>query len=289
VTGPIPEWLLSLVATATVFTIMFGVGIGVTLTDLRWIWQRPFPMLRALCSVLIVVPLIALAVCRSLGLPRFAEIGVVLMSISPGAPIALRRSLGAGGHRAFAPSLQICVALLAVGSLPLSLWLLDFYYRGNASVSSWHIAKQVFVVQLLPIGLGVALRRFRGELAARLDSHVGRLGTMLLLVLALLALLDVWQLTVDAGPRVATAIVLVTLLALAAGHALGGPEPAQRTAVAISSAARNAGLALLVATVNKAPPQIEATVLAYLAISVFALVPYVVWRRRVGARAVRGA
>jgi hypothetical protein len=42
-------------------------------------------------------------------------------------------------------------------------------------------------------------------------------------------------------------------------------------------------LALLVATVNKAAPQVEATVLAYLAISVFALVPYVVWRRRIGA------
>ena len=49
-TGPIPEWVLSIVATATIFTIMFGVGIGVALADLRWIWQRPAPMLRALAS-----------------------------------------------------------------------------------------------------------------------------------------------------------------------------------------------------------------------------------------------
>ena len=285
-TGPVPEWMLSLVATATVFAIMFGVGLGVTLADLRWIWQRPAPMLRALCSVLIVVPLIALVVCRSLGLPRLAEIGIVLMSISPGAPIALRRSLGAGGHRAFAPSLQICVALLAVGSLPLSIWLLDLYYQGNATVSSWHVAKQVFIAQLLPIGVGVAFRRLKPALATRIDAPVGRLGTILLVVLAVLALIDVWQLTADAGLRVASAIVLVTIGALAAGHWLGGPEPAKRTAVAISSAARNAGLALLVATVNKAAPQVEATILAYLAISVFALVPYVFWRRRVGARAV---
>lgn len=124
-TGPIPEWVLSIVATATVFTIMFGVGIGVALTDLRWIWQRPAPMLRALASVLVAVPVIAIVVCRLLALPRLAEVGIVLMSISPGAPIALRRSLGAGGHRAFAPSLQICVALLAVGALPLSNAVFD--------------------------------------------------------------------------------------------------------------------------------------------------------------------
>jgi hypothetical protein len=54
--------------------------------------------------------------------------------------------------------------------------------------------------------------------------------------------------------------------------------------VAITSAARNPGLALLVATLNAAHPAIKATVLAYLVVSVFAIVPYVVWRRRVGAK-----
>ena len=79
-TGPIPEWVVSIVAMATVFRIMFGVGIGVALTDLRWIWQRPAPMLRALASVLVAVPVIAIVVCRLLALPRLSEIGIVLMS-----------------------------------------------------------------------------------------------------------------------------------------------------------------------------------------------------------------
>jgi BASS family bile acid:Na+ symporter len=81
------------------------------------------------------------------------------------------------------------------------------------------------------------------------------------------------------------AIALTTGAALAAGHLLGGPEPATRTAVAITSAARNPGLALLVATLNAAAPAIQATILAYLVVSVFAIVPYVVWRRRAGAQA----
>ena len=79
----------------------------------------------------------------------------------------------------------------------------------------------------------------------------------------------------------------MTAGALAVGHLLGGPEPATRTAVAITSAARNPGLALLVAAVNAAPPGIKAAVLAYLVISVLVVVPYVAWRSRVGARAPR--
>ena len=47
---------------------------------------------------------------------------------------------------------------------------------------------------------------------------------------------------------------------------------------------RNPGLALVVATVNNAPPAVMATVLAYLIISAFTVLPYVFWRRRVAAR-----
>ena len=64
---------------------------------------------------------------------------------------------------------------------------------------------------------------------------------------------------------------------------------ARRTATAISSAARNPGLALLVATLNAAPPAIQATVLAYLVIAALTLVPYVFWRRHAAPPAPDGA
>jgi BASS family bile acid:Na+ symporter len=90
----------------------------------------------------------------------------------------------------------------------------------------------------------------------------------------------VWQVVVGAGLRIVLAIVAVTILALVAGHLMGGPDEATRTAVAISSAARNPGLALLVATLYHAPTEITATVLAYLVVSAFTIVPYVMLRPR---------
>src|SRR5512146_3339309 len=135
--GPIPAWVLELFAAGTVFAVMFSVGLGVVVDDLRLVWQRPGLIVRGLFSVLVAVPALALLITHSLDLTRVAEVGIVLMSISPGAPVALRRSLGAGGHRAFAPSLQICVALLATFSMPLSIAALDEVYAGQASVSSW--------------------------------------------------------------------------------------------------------------------------------------------------------
>jgi BASS family bile acid:Na+ symporter len=285
--GPIPEWVVTAFAVVTVFTVMSSIGLSIAPGELRWIWQRPGTMVRGLFSVLIAVPALALAVTRLLELPRLAAIGVVLMSISPGAPVALRRSLGAGGHRAFAPSLQISVALLAVVSMPLSIAALNHVYAGHASVAPLDVARQVFMAQLLPLGLGMVLRQTAPTLAARLEPRLARIGNALLVATVVLVLVNAWEGTITAGFRVMTAVALITGGALAVGHLLGGPEPATRTAVAITSAARNPGLALLVATVNAALPTVNAAILAYLVVSVLAIVPYVAWRSRVGARASR--
>lgn len=167
--------------------------------------------------------------------------------------------------------------------MPLSIAALNEYYGGRATIDPRELARQVFVAQLLPLGLGMLTRHFLATQAAWLEPKLRRLGTVLLIVLLALALIDIWDEVVGAGPRVTLAIVIATALALAVGHLLGGPQPAARTAMAISSAARNPGLALLVATLNAAPPAITATVLAYFVIAALTVIPYVVWRRRVAA------
>jgi BASS family bile acid:Na+ symporter len=281
ITGLVPDWLFSIVAAATVVTIMFSLGLAILPGDFRWAFARPGLMLRSLFAVLVAVPVLAWLVARAFDLPRAAEVGILLMAISPGAPVALRRSLRAGGHRSFAPALQIAVSALAVVSMPLSLAGFDEYYGAQAVIAPRHLATQVFVVQRLPFGLGIAMARFLPNRAAAFDRRLGRLGGALLAVLLALAVVDIWRVVIGAQLRVALAIVVVTTLALAVGHVLGGPEPSTRTAAAISSAARNPGLAVLAATLNHASPAVTAAVLAYLFIGALTLIPYAAWRRRV--------
>lgn len=286
--GTVPEALMTVVAAATVFSVMFAIGLGIVPREFRWVLQHSGLVARGLFSVLIAVPVVALAVARAFDLARPVEIGIVLMAISPGAPVALRRSIDAGGHHSFAPALQILVAVLAVVSMPLSISLLNEMYAGHATIEPGQLARQVFTAQLLPLGLGILIRYAWPAGAAWLEPRLARLATALLLLLAVLAVIDIWQVVVNAGPRIALAIATVTALALAVGHLLGGPDPATRTAVAISSAIRNPGLALVVATLNAAPPEVIATVLAYLIVSASTLIPYVVWRRRSAPQPVDG-
>ena len=287
VDGPIPERVLTLAAAATIFCVMLTLGLGIVVREVRRVGRNPGLVARALFAVLVAVPALALLVVHSLALPRAAQLGIVLMAIAPGAPVALHRSLGAGGHRAFAPALQILVALLAAASMPLSIAALVALYAGEANLAPQDVAMQVFKAQLLPLGVGMLTRHFAPALAARVEPTLGKVAGALLILLVLLVAVDVAPVLVGADRRVVLAIVLVTLLAVASGHLLGGPEPATRTAVAVCSAARNPGLALLVATQNAAPPTVVATIFVYLIVSALTLIPYVIYSRSAAAAGVR--
>ncbi len=285
IAGPIPDWLLSFAAAATLFAVMFDLGLSAVPRDFRWVIERPRLMARALFSVLVAVPVIAWIVARAFDVPHYAEVGIMLMAISPGAPVALRRTLRAGGHAAFAQALHIALAIIAILSMPFGIAALDEYYGGATTIDPRDLARQVFVVQLLPLGLGMLVRRFWPAGIRPFEPAIRTLASLLLLTLVVLVLVDVWQTIGGAGLRVAAAVIAITILSLAAGHGLGGPDPTTRTATAIFSGARNAGLALLVATLNDAAAPVVAAVLATFVLSAFTIVPYAMWRGRAAAAA----
>ena len=282
--GPVPDALLAFVAFATIGTHMFRLGLAVGPGEYLAAWRDPGLMLRGVFCNVVAFPVIALAVARVFDLPVAAEVGMMIMAVSPGAPIALRRSLRAGGDAGFAIALQVTLAAVAVVSLPLTIELLDKHYGAEAQVSAASIAKQVFVGQLLPFLLGCGARRLLGARRPRVEPGVSALATVLLLLFVALVLLNFWTPIGATTVRVAAAIAVATACALALGHAMGGPAAATRTTLAIGTAARNAGLALLVVSVNHMPATVQAAVLAYLLLAALAITPYVIWRRTGSAR-----
>ena len=143
-------------------------------------------------------------------------------------------------------------------SMPLGIAALDEYYGIATTVDPRHLARQVLAAQLLPLGLGVLARHFWHARIRPFEPAIRKLASLLLLALVVLVLIDVWETIGGAGLRVAAAVIAITMLSLAAGHGLGGPDPTTRTATAIFSGARNAGLALLVATLNDAAAPVVA-------------------------------
>ena len=80
-----------------------------------------------------------------------------------------------------------------------------------------------------------------------------------------------------------TGLAFATFVAvgLAIGHLLGGPAPANRTSLAISTASRHPGIALALAQANfPAEKLVLAALLLYLLINAIVSIPYILWIKR---------
>jgi bile acid:Na+ symporter, BASS family len=104
------------------------------------------------------------------------------------------------------------------------------------------------------------------------------------------ALLGVnWEVFLHVRVMGIAALVALLLAALAIGHALGGPAPDDRTALAVACSTRHIGLAVLVAA--SFPGSRSAVLVAvYILVSMLVTLPYLRWRRwRAGLQASDGA
>jgi BASS family bile acid:Na+ symporter len=281
---PIPLQWIGLFAVATVFVVMFALGLMLGREQIAAALERRMVLAAVIFAVVVPVPALAVLVVRFFEPTPAVAVGIILMAISPGAPVALRRAIDAGGDRRFAPALHLAIVLLAVFTVPLSIVVLDWIFAAEFSVTPLDIGRQVFFAQLLPLAIGAALRAWRPALAEILEPRLSRLGNALLIVLGVMALVDLPAIIGRIGWMPSIAGFAMTFVALAVGAAFAWRDAEVRPAAAIAAAMRNPGLALLIATLNRAHAGVVEGIIGYAIGLAIAIIVFLQWRKRVGNR-----
>jgi len=273
---------LLLVLKLSVVALIFAIGLGSTPADLVYLWRRPRQLARSLLAMYVVVPVAALLMARTLPLPVAVKTAILVLAISAGAPL-LPRKLMKLGREGYVFSLVVTSSLLAVVAVPAWLRILGTLFGREAELDPGAVALVIAKSFLAPLVLGMLLRWPLSSVAERLSQWLlGAAGATLTAAgLALLVLHGGALVAVGVVPLLALAAT--TLVALAIGHALGGPDPDDRTALAVSCATRHVGIALLAASTVPGP-RVAVLVLAYVLASAVVSIPYLRWRR---ARASR--
>jgi BASS family bile acid:Na+ symporter len=264
----------------TLFLLMFSLGLSFTLQQFLAFWRKPGLVLRSLISTLIVFPMLVVFVLQITTLPQSAIIGLVVLAAAPGAPLMTRRITMAGGDFHLGANLQITLAALAIITTPLILLLFDRALADiNLGISPRQVALNVAIAQGLPIGLAMLLSHYRPRLAKALALFVGKAANILFMLLAAVLLVTGFDLVIEAGWQANLMISMLVVMALAAGHLLGGPDKQTRTALAIATIARNMGLALFITVLSGSAKHELAVLIAYMIIGFTLAVPYNLWRR----------
>jgi BASS family bile acid:Na+ symporter len=270
---------LLLVLKLSIVTLIFAVGLGSTPADLIYLWRRPKELLRSLFAMYVAVPLAALLVAKTLPLGVAVKTAILVLAISAGAPL-LPKKLMKIGREGYVFSLVVTSSLLAVVVVPAWLAFLGPLFGREASVDPGAVALIIAKAFLVPLVVGMLLRWPLAKVAERLSDRILRVAGAALLVAGLALLVLHWRLLVEVGWIPLLALAGMTAVALAIGHVLGGPDPSDRTALAISCASRHVGIAMLAASTVPGPKTV-ALVLAYSLASAAVSIPYLKWRGRV--------
>jgi BASS family bile acid:Na+ symporter len=118
---------------------------------------------------------------------------------------------------------------------------------------------------LLPLAVGMTLRRFWRDRSVSWSLMIQRAGNALIVVVIVSALLLYHEtLAALVVSWIMLLILGIQLLSLGLGYVSGGPEAAGRSAVAVTAVVRSSAVALIIANqVYAAQPFVAETVIAY--------------------------
>jgi BASS family bile acid:Na+ symporter len=270
----------------TIFTLMFALGVNHSFEQLTSLWRRPGLLLRSLLAVVFLVPMVVVLLLWVFDLPPAVATGLAVLAAAPGAPLTYKRSQMAGGDPTYTASLQLTLALLAVGINPLILAVFSSLFGlVIKGVTLFEVARQVAQVTFLPVIIGLSLQQFAPRLAEILRKPVSMLANilfilLLLILVILLTFVPKLRALLNVGGLSTVAILLMVMISLTFGHLLGGPRRDQCSALATACIARNVGLALFIAELSDYGQHFIPTILTYMILGGLLAVPYAVWSKR---------
>lgn len=282
--------LFALGINLSVVLMAFGLALKAGGTSLRTILAGPALLLRSLAAMFVVMPLVAFAIALNLELNRPLLIALLLIALAPVPPLLPAKQLKAGGNSDYVLGLLIVSALAAIVVVPAGIEVIGRVFGRDLPVPFEVTARVIATSVLLPVVAGLALARIAPALSARVAGPLTTASSVLLAVLFVPVVVSKGDvLLAQLGNLTLVAILGFIAVGLAVGHLLGGPDPDNRTSLALATATRHPGVAI--AVLHAAAPEqheVAPVILLYLLAGILASIPYLKWRGRPRGKASSG-
>jgi BASS family bile acid:Na+ symporter len=274
--------LIPLAIGFSMFLIVLALGLETTLSDALSLLRQPALLLRSVLAMNIVMLALAIALDLLFSPPAPLKIALVALALSPVPPVLPGKQKKAGGTDAYTVGLLVAMALVAVVLVPLTMSVLGNVFGLSLQMPISKVTPIVVTSVIAPLVIGIFVRWLAPTIAHAVARPIAMAATILLVVAILPVLVVAWPTVRDlVGNGLVILLAIFTLVGLAIGHLLGGPDPDNRTVLALATGARHPGVAIAIASVNFPDERgVLAVVLFHLIFAAILSVPYVMWRTR---------
>ena len=233
--------------------IMGSLGLSLTPGDFRRVFTQPRGVLIGLGNLVVLSPLLAFGVAEAFGLAAVLAVGLVLLGSSPGGATANLFTHLARGETALAVSMTAVSSVLAAIIIPLYLGLAISHFDASSltdDVEVVGISARVFAITVVPLAIGMWIRRRRTAWARRHEDRAKIFAISALAVVIVIAVVDEFELIQENFATLIFAALAFNVAAMTMSYAISRVArltERQATAVALELGIHNGTVAIAVA------------------------------------------
>ena len=230
--------------------IMFGMGLTLKVEDFRVVFTRPKDVLVGCLAQFTVMPLLAFALSRLLGLDEALTIGVILVGCCPGGTASNVITYLAKGDLALSVGMTATSTLLAPLLTPLLVLLL---VGETVDVNVIGMLLSILWVVILPIVLGLLVKRLLPKATEHATIYLPAVSTVAICLIVMIVIAANAHKLLAGGWIVILVVMLHNILGLTVGYLIGlllKMTPAKRRAISVEVGMQNSGLASSLATLH---------------------------------------
>ena len=230
--------------------IMFGMGLTLKTEDFRVVFSRPKDVIIGCLAQFTVMPLLAFALTRIFRLEQALAIGVILVGCCPGGTASNVITYLAKGDLALSVGMTAVSTILAPVLTPLLVWLLA---GEMVAVNVVGMLLSILWVVILPIALGLLVKRFWPRTTERATGYLPALSTLAICLIVLIVIAANAHKLLDGGWIILVVVALHNICGFGIGYLIGTVLhllPAKRRAISIEVGMQNSGLASSLATLH---------------------------------------
>ncbi|HKO38238.1 MAG TPA: bile acid:sodium symporter family protein [Solirubrobacterales bacterium] len=243
--------IVSVLLPAAIAVIMCSLGMTLTREDFRRVLTAPRGVAIGMLNLALISPLLALAMAELFELPPELAVGLVLLGASPGGMMANMLTHLSRGDTALSVTMTAISSVGAMITVPLFLGLASSHFDATevGDVGMLGIVLRVFAITVIPVAIGMELRRRRPERVDEVYPRVRQISLALFAVVVLGAIASEHDTVVENLAAVAGAALALNLAAMALSFAiskLARLDDRQATAIALELGIHNSALAIAV-------------------------------------------
>ena len=233
--------------------IMFGLGLGLTISDFTRVIKNPKDFLVGFFCQVIVLPVVAFFLIQIISLPIEIAMGVMIIAAAPGGVTSNILTKFADGDVALSVSLTAIVSILSIFIVPFIVFNSAEFLGIEITnqISMINIAMKMFFVVTVPVIFGMIVRSFMTNFIISKTLIIQRLSVILFLIVFIAIWVEEWDRIISFITRAGLIAFVLNITMIFVGYYVAkffASGVAQRKCISLECGLQNGTLAVVVTT-----------------------------------------